>query len=138
MITILKDQPVNAEIVQRSAVRNVPNADTILRDLVTRSVEVWQGLIDGRAEVVWGIIPPTILSETAWLWLIYTDAVDEHKFIFVRHSQRYIEDVLNRYPTLIGEVDPRAAFSVRWLKWLGATFGEPINKSAMPFVIRRK
>lgn len=122
MITIAKDQPVNAEIVKRSAVRNVPRATEILHEVVSRSVEVWQGLIDGRVECVWGLIPPTILSERAWLWLIYTDTIEQHKFIFVRNSQRYIEDALTRYPEIVGEVDPKSSLSVRWLRWLGAEF----------------
>ena len=138
MITIQKDTPVNVDIIKRSAARAIPGAEDLLRYLTQRSSDVWQGFADGRIACIWGLIPPTILSETAWLWLIYApDLVEEHKFIFVRNSQRFIEYALSLYPTIVGQVDPAQRTSVRWLKWLGAEFGS-VRNGMMDFEIRRK
>src|SRR5579872_77904 len=96
----------------------VAGAEETLKECLHRSIEVRYGLIDGKIACVWGLIPPTILSEQAYLWLITTDIIAEHKFLFVRNAQRYVEEALKQYPELIGEVGPASA--VRWLKTRGA------------------
>ena len=47
---------------------------------------LYVGLIDGRLVCIWGLIPPTLLSDQAYLWLHTTDAVQGHEFLFVRRS----------------------------------------------------
>jgi len=138
MIAVLKDRAIDVrDVVRRSPVAHIPGAEDILRDCMYRSVEVRAGLVDGEVACMWGLIPPTILSDTAWLWLLTTDIIAEHKFLFIRHSQRYIEEALKEYPNIIGDVmiDNRPA--QRWLKWLGAEFKEPVGKR-IPFVIKAK
>lgn len=138
MITIEKDTPVDVEIIQRSSARAIPGSEDILRQLVSRSSDVWKGLTDGRVGCVWGLIPASILSETAWIWSIYDEEdVKENKFFFVRNSQRFIEYAHTIYPTISGQVDPRDRMSVKWLKWLGAEF-DPVFNGRMGFVIRKK
>jgi len=138
MITIQKDTPINVEIIQRSSARAFPGSESLLRDLAARSSDVWQGLADGRVGCIWGLIPPTILSQTAWLWMLYDpELVEENKFFLVRNSQRFIEYALTLYPEIVGQVDPHSRMSVKWLKWLGAEFG-PIQDDKMYFVIRKK
>lgn len=97
----------------------------------------WVGLVDGEAACAWGVIPATFLSDQAYLWLWHNDLVKAHKFIFVRSSQRVVEVILQKFPLLCGYVNSDNEDSVRWLRWLGAEFGEPI-RSCMPFTIRKK
>lgn len=126
-----------SEVLYRSPVANLPGAEEILLECATRSVEVRYGFVDGKVACVWGLIPPTLLSSTAYLWLLTTDIIAEHKFLFIRHSQRYIEEALKEFPTIIGDclIDNRPA--KRWLEWLGAEFGPPIL-GRFPFTIRAK
>jgi len=138
MITIQKDTPVNVEIIQRSAARTLPGGEELLLYLARRSSDVWQGLADGRVGCIWGLIPPTILSETAWLWMVYDpELVEQNKFFLVRNSQRFIEYALTLYPEIVGNVNPGQRMSVKWLKWLGAEFG-CVRNGQMDFIIRRK
>lgn len=126
-----------SEIFKRSPVKHIENGEAMLRKCVVRSVDVRYGYVHAECVCVWGLIPPTLLSASAHLWLLTTDAVENHKFLFVRHSQRWIEQALRTYPTITGEWIPGNERSKRWLQWLGAEFGD-FNGKCVPFMIRKK
>lgn len=86
---------------------------------------------------MWGLIPPSLLSNRAYLWLLSTHIVQEHKFLFIRYSQRYVEEMLKVYDELYGDVLVGNDPAKKWLKWLGAEFGYP-DRGRIPFVIRKK
>ena len=138
MITLAKKRAINVkDVLQRSPVAGVPGAEGILKDCLWRSVEIWEGDYNGEAACVWGLIPPTIISDAAYIWLLTTDIIDEHKFLFIRHSQEYVKVALKVYPVLYGEMVGNNPMTKRWLKWLGAEFGQPVGNKT-PFAIRRK
>jgi len=95
------------------------------------------GVIGDKLCCAWGLIPPSILSERAYLWLFTTEAVDEHKFIFVRNSQRAVQEMLEEWPVITGYCEIGNDRSIRWLRWLGAVFFDPQGKF-LPFEIRKK
>lgn len=70
---------------------------------------------------VYALIPATMLSDDAYIWMHWTAAVAKHKLIFARRARSLVQEILERYPTIIGHCDN--AVSVRWLKSLGASFG---------------
>lgn len=138
MIAIKRNEEVNVrDVIRRSPVSHIPDAEKILRDCMYRSIEVRTGLVDGEVACMWGLIPPTFLSNRAWLWLLTTDIVAEHKFLFIRHSQRYIEEALREFPIIVGDTDITNKPAQRWLKWLGARFEQPVGRK-IPFVIEAK
>ena len=102
------------------------------------STSMWIGLIDGQLACMWGLIPPTLMSNQAYLWLYTTDVIKEHQFVLIRHSQLVMEEILKRYKCVCGHVVMGSgdSKSVRWLKWLGAKFGEP-GERGVPFRIVR-
>jgi hypothetical protein len=100
------------------------------------STVIWAGFIDGSLACIWGVIPPTLLSNQAYLWLYTTSVIKSHSFILIRHSQLVMEDILKEYPSVVGHAIIGADKSIRWLKWLGAEFGPP-QGLAIPFRIRR-
>ena len=102
------------------------------------STSIWVGLIDEQLACIWGLIPPTLMSNQAYLWLYTTDVIKEHQFVLVRHSQLVMEEILKRYKSVCGHVvmGKGDSKSVRWLKWLGAKFGEP-SERGVPFRITR-
>jgi hypothetical protein len=108
-----------------------------MRVCVALSSDIWTGYVDGEVVCVWGIAPPSLISDRAYLWLYTTDHIKEHQFIFVRHSQVEVKKMLEIYETIHGHVIIGQHDNMRWLKWLGATFGEPDDKK-IPFQIRRK
>lgn len=138
MIDIQSKAPTNtSDLIHRSPVSDIPGAEEILRECIWRSIEIRQGLVDGKVACVWGLIPPTILSNTAYLWLLTTDIIAEHRFLFVRYSQRYIEEALKIYPTIIGDVVGHNTSAKKWIQWLGGEFG-PTVLGRTPFTIRAK
>ena len=108
-----------------------------LRTCLRLSSLSWVGLVDGRLACVWGLVPPSLLSNQAYIWLNTTEVAEEHQFLLVRHSQIMIRHMLDEYPSLTGHCLFGAERSIRWLRWLGAVFGEPTGKG-IPFVIRRQ
>lgn len=99
--------------------------------------KAWVGLYEGEAACAFGLIPPTLLSDQARLWLHTTDVIEGNEFLFVRWSQRVIELLLEDYPTITGETKTDNPKTIRWLKWLGATFEHPMG-AYLPFSIRKK
>ena len=107
-----------------------------LEEYLCFSAKLYLGSIHGRLCCAWGLIPPTLLSDTAYLWLFSTPAIDEHKFLFVRTSQRVIEEMLQQWPVINGFCDHSNLRSMRWLKWLGARFGD-VGPTHVSFEIRK-
>ena len=101
------------------------------------STMLWAASVNGRLICLWGLVPPTLLSDQAYLWLHTTEAAKEHEFILVRRGQIELAKMLKEYPRIIGHCILGAEQSIRWLKWLGAKFGEPEGR-LIPFVIKAK
>lgn len=110
--------------------------DTFYRCFLT-STELWVGLKDNSLVCIWGLAPPTLLSNEAYLWLYTTSSLAGNEFLFVRHSQRAIERMLEKYPTIVGHTTGDNRQTMRWLRWLGASFGDN-NGKLIPFIIRKR
>jgi hypothetical protein len=110
--------------------------DKIMDFCLLMSTVIWAGFVDGGLACIWGVIPPTLLSAQAYLWLYTTDLIKDHQFLLVRHSQMVIDEILEEYPSIVGHAIMGSDKSIRWLKWLGAKFGEP-HGTSIPFRITR-
>jgi hypothetical protein len=136
MIEVLRLADCNIPSVVKDA--NVPaESRLIVHNFIRYSVHAWAGFSDAEFACMWGLIPPTLLSDSAYLWLIVNERVDEHKFLFIRHSQLEIAKMLEIYPKIVGHCDVRHTRSMLWLKWLGAQFDMSMGPAA-PFTIVRK
>lgn len=103
--------------------------------LITASVHV--GLLNGKLVCTWGLVPPSLMSDQVYLWLYTTPELVGHEFLFVRHSQIAIRDILKSYTKIIGHTIADNEQAIRWLRWLGAEF-EPTDGKLMNFSIRAK
>lgn len=101
------------------------------------ATHLWIGQVDGKMVCAWGLVPPSLLAEEAYLWLYSTPEVADHKFVFVRYSQLVMKEMLRIYPRIVGVTDVKSTDSIRWLKWLGAKFGD-YSGTHIPFVIEAK
>jgi hypothetical protein len=137
---------MNVEIIEvsdcefRSLIRQgrLTNQEyALIEACFVRSEERWIGSVDKVVACLWGLIPPTLLSDTAYLWLYNNELVDEHKFAFIRHSQVQMKRMLALYPLIVGDCLISNQSGRQWLKWLGAQFG-PTDGPLVPFVIKAK
>jgi hypothetical protein len=101
------------------------------------SGEVWSGYIDDKLVCCWGLIPPSVFSDTAYLWMYNTEALAEHQFVFIRRSQIEVQRMLTQYNRIVGHCVVGNEKAQRWLRWLGAEFDAP-QAGARAFTIRRK
>jgi hypothetical protein len=97
------------------------------------SGEVWAGYVSGELEACWGVIPPSFMSDQAYLWMLNLPV--KHPIILGRYSRKVMDTLLFRWPTILGHCRLGSS-SMRWLLWLGAEFGQP-QSGLIPFSIRR-
>lgn len=126
------------QLIQRSNyIKLSETEDRTMTHCLMLSHEVWVGMIGQEIACIWGVAPPSLMSDQAYMWLFTTKLVEEHQFAFVRHSQIEMKKLLERYSMIVGHSHVNADRSIRWLKWLGAVFGKP-EGLRVPFVIRKK
>lgn len=104
---------------------------------VRASAVVWHVVKDGRCLTIAGVMPPTISSNAAYLWMYIVEADDQVEFLTVRHSKRVIEETLKDYPLIVGHCQRGNDRAIRWIKWLGGIFGD-YEYDFIPFRIERK
>lgn len=102
-----------------------------------RTHRVWVGYNDDRIVCVWGAQLGTITNPQAYIWLYTTPEVEDCKFTFIRQSQLVRDQLLVDFPTIHGHCHKDAERSIRWMRLLGARFGEP-DGDLIPFQIARK
>lgn len=105
---------------------------------IRNSTRIWVGTGGDNLVAMWGLIPPTLMGDAAYLWLYTTKHLQEHTFAFIRHSQRAVEEMLECYPVIRGHTLTINQRAVQWLRWLGAEFDDPIHDKALPFTIKAK
>jgi hypothetical protein len=138
MIEIFQTNDIDiGDVIRRSPWCKVPSAGRTLAECLMMSSYSWIGKCDGEVACAWGLIPPSLLSERAYLWLVTTDLVEQHQFLFVRHSRRCMAIMLEKYQIIVGHSSVSEAHSLRWLRWLGAEFFE-CEGGQLAFQIRKK
>lgn len=109
------------------------------KEIILRSVKnsshLWLGTHDEAVLCFFGLIPPTLLSDTAYLWLYCTAEMRGHTIPLIRHSKRAVREWLALYDHIVGHGHVDKPRSLAWLKLIGAEFGEPTG-SVIPFEIR--
>lgn len=116
---------MNAEVFQISFAQ----FDNMLGPMESRSVVLSAAKLASELLVVMyedgpicylGVVPPTILSDSAYIWMISTAYGDAHPYIFGRYGSKIMETILCKYRVVFGDCfSPKSA---RWLKHIGAVF----------------
>jgi len=107
----------------------MPNREVALF-AAKRSAEILVGLRESNPIAFVGFAPPTLISDSAYVWMIENNPTAADRFLFARYSRGLIETGLLKYSRLYGHCfSPKSA---RWLRWLGAEF-----TTATEFEIRR-
>lgn len=125
------------QVFEKSGIKEVPGAEETLETLLTRSTVRHIGMVDGEVAAMWGLVPQSILSNQAYLWLLTTDLAEQHKFLLVRYSQLFVKQALKHYEKIVGHCRAGDFAAKRWVRWLGGEFKVGDGKK-VPFVIKRK
>lgn len=109
-----------------------------MRRWFANSSQAWAGFYEDRIACLYGIISPSILSDTAYLWLTTNELVHEHPFLFVRHSQMVIEHLLRTHDRIVGHVSVNNLDAIKWLEWLGMKLARgDMKNDLIPFNLKR-
>lgn len=141
-MSVLIERLLRTDIPNLISSHIAPNLGAVelrrFQQFVLVSQAIWYSEIEGEFIGMWGVIPPTLLSDHAYMWVYTNEKVKDHQFVFIRHSQIAIAKVLEEWKIVHGHAVAGQDKSIRWLKWLGAKFGEPEGE-LIPFtIIRRK
>ena len=85
---------LNKILARASSVNLDDQGKTILDNCMRMTSSMWAGLVSGEFVCAWGLIPPTILSDRAYLWLYTKESIEPHEFLFIRYSQIAIQEML--------------------------------------------
>lgn len=108
----------------------------LLVESVAASWESTTYRADGALICIGGVAPLSLIGSTGVPWLMGTDLVPVHRKAFMRHSREAMPRWLARFPILRNVVDARYAEAIRWLRWLGFRFGDPVivGVAGLPFL----
>lgn len=85
-------------------------------DIIRITTPIYIGLWDNELICLVGLVPRSILSSSAYLWLYETPLVREHRVVVGRYAKRLIDEWCKTY-RLEGHC---VTDSWRWLRSLGA------------------
>lgn len=115
-----------------------PDIEGNLREAIDRSLRrafVASSTAFGPLSL-FGFVPAGLLSSTAIPWMVGTDDIRRRARALNRFGRLYCGAALDEFDLLVNYVDARHAESIRWLKRLGFTFGEPVpfGVQGLPFL----
>lgn len=92
-------------------------------------------LVDGVPAGMFGCGDLNILLGIGCPWLLGTDDLMLERRAFLRASVDWRNQLLSRYAVLRNLIDDRNDVSIRWLRWLGFGFSDPmpVGKSGEMF-----
>lgn len=98
-------------------------------DALTQSLkhqgEKWAAVVDGRPIGLFGIAQASPVSEVGVPWCLTTLEADEYPLAWARRSYLDVQRWKERYSLQLNYVDMENERSIKWLKWLGYTLGDP-------------
>jgi len=88
----------------------------------------------GSPIAAWGLVLLSALGGVGRPWMLSTALVKRYRKDFLRESRRQLVDLHQLCPVLRGVTDARYRGAVRWLGWLGFSFGPPVEIGGAPFL----
>lgn len=102
-----------------------------------QSRQAYAGLVDGRLAVIYGILAPTVLSTEGHPWLLATDEIERPavRRALALRSKNEAARLLTGFEHYSNWCDVTNRVVIRWLKWLGFTFGtQTVSLGGVEFV----
>lgn len=91
-----------------------------MEEAAERSKTLIAGMYEGKLMCILGFVPGSLVSDTAYAWLLTTDAALDHPVVYGRYTKRVLAKVKETYPRLVGICLKDNKLSKAWLERLGA------------------
>lgn len=82
--------------------------------------EIIVGMYGDEVLAFIGLVPPTLLSDQAYVWMLTTAEGEAHPILLARYGNGFIRTALAKYRVLFGHCFSEK--SARWLRHMGAEF----------------
>lgn len=129
--------PAITRIVRQADIDEITEAlgipmERALYEAVQGSLNARKIVVNGEVVAVFGDAVYSLLGSVGVPWLISTIHVEKHAKAFLKVCKPEVQGMLTRHQNLLNYVDVRNTAAIRWLKWLGFSFGP-----AAPYGARR-
>lgn len=81
---------------------------------------------DGEPLGLWGLIPVSVVGDTARVWFLTAEGAERHKKLLLREAREFVRFAESQYARLEAYVHVEYTSCIRWLGWLGFTVSAPI------------
>lgn len=102
------------------------------------SVQAYTGLVDGVPACMFGVNPISTIGGTGVPWMVGSTLLSDHGAhrALLRLAREPLARMQAAFPFLCNAVDARNVAAIRWLKWLGFEFCNPIpcGPDDLPFL----
>lgn len=101
--------------------------DAALRMSLDVSDKAYSFMQGNRTLAMFGVSSPSLLSSTGVAWFLSTDETfRKHRRTMARQGRAWLLKWLKDYDSLMNFIDVRNTESIRWLKWCGCSFSDPV------------
>lgn len=87
-----------------------------------------------RVVCVYGLSRHPAQAEVGVVWLLGTALLDKHMFQLCKEARTVLASWHKKFPILTNFTDKRNTRVLRWLRWLGFTFGSTIDVRGHTFI----
>ena len=93
-------------------------------------------LVDDQPQCVFGAatLHESLLGDDGAPWMLGAQSMCRHAKALLIHSRPKVEAMRWRYQRLFNIVHAHNRASIRWLKWLGFSFGDEVKVKGHPFL----
>lgn len=87
--------------------------------VVKGSNEIIAGYVDETLVCLVGVIPASILADSATVWLLATEHIGKHSFLFFRYGRIWLKTIRDKYHNIYCVCHHNTKLGDRWLTILG-------------------
>ena len=130
--------PRAADLAELWASSRSTPLDAMMRGM-ERTAEPWTAIYKGRPACMFGASPFSIMGGMGAAWMIGSSVLNQcgAQKDLLRLSEPVVEYMQDQFPNLLYNfVDQRNIAAIRWLRWLGFQFSDPIpyGVDGLPFL----
>lgn len=86
---------------------------------------------------LWGVRRKSRISPEAYVWLVASKNIEQHRFLFAKESRRILDEICKDFTRVENFVDCGNESIIRWLRWLGFRFDpDPVQSPLGHWLLR--